>query len=305
MDSISSLVALPSSPVARSAAVGLDVPSSEPTSRRVHTLRGGGGVALRVYDLGDPHGPPLLFIHGFSQCHRAWRRQLHSALGLGFRLVAVDLRGHGDSDKPRGAYGDGRLWADDIQAIITGLALENPLLVAWSYGGMVVCDYLRHYGEQYVAGVNFVSAMVKSGTEEAFGLLAPQMLSLIPGLFTPEEVPSHAALETFVSLLHHEAVSQETRRLVLAYTEGVPSHVREALGSRSVDNDDVLRRLSVPVLVSHGQEDRVVLPASGRHIASLVPHAQVSLYGDTGHSPFWEEARRFNRELAAFAARCW
>ncbi|WNG21720.1 alpha/beta fold hydrolase [Cystobacter fuscus] len=303
MDSPTPILALPSS--SRSASTGVDSPFPESITRRVHTVRGGGGVALRVHDAGDLHGPPLLFIHGFSQCHRAWRRQLQSALGLGFRLVALDLRGHGDSDKPRGAYGEGRLWADDIQAVITGLGLDNPLLVAWSYGGMVVCDYLRHYGEQHIAGVNFVSAMVKSGTEEAFGLLAPQMLSLIPGLFTPEEPLSHAALETFVSLLHHEEVSQETRRLVLAYTEGVPAHVREALGSRSVDNDDVLRRLSVPVLVSHGQEDRVVLPASGWHIASVVPHAQVSLFGGIGHSPFWEDARRFNRELAAFAARCW
>ncbi|MET0403866.1 MAG: alpha/beta hydrolase [Cystobacter sp.] len=289
----------PVSPVARETSL------TESLVRRVHTVRGGGGVALRVHDVGDLHGPPLLFIHGFSQCHRAWRRQLHSALGLGFRLVALDLRGHGDSDKPEGAYSDGRLWAEDIQAVITQLGLEQPLLVAWSYGGMVVCDYLRHYGEQHIAGVNFVSAMVKSGSEEAFGLLAPQMLSLIPGLFTPEEGPSHAALETFVTLLHHDEVSQETRRLELAYTEGVPAHVREALGSRVLDNDDVLRRLSVPVLVSHGEEDRVVLAASGRHIAALVPHAQRSFYAGKGHSPFWEDARRFNRELAAFAARCW
>jgi pimeloyl-ACP methyl ester carboxylesterase len=50
----------------------------------------------------------------------------------------------------------------------------------------------------------------------------------------------------------------------------------------------------------------MVLPASSRHIASLVPGAQVSLYySGVGHSPFWEDARRFNRELAAFAARCW
>jgi len=280
-------------------------PFCEPLSSRVHTLVGGGGVTLRVRDMGDPEGPALLFLHGFSQSHQAWRRQLHSALGLGFRLVAMDLRGHGDSDSPRGAYGDGRLWADDVQAVISALGLEQVLLVAWSYGGMVVADYLRHYGERHVAGVNFVGAMVKSGTEEAFGLLAPEMLTLIPGLFSPDAAPGRAALESFVSLLHHAPQTPETRRAVMAYTSRVPAHVREGLGSRSQDNDDVLRELSVPVLVSHGMEDRVVLPASGLHIASLLPHARVSLYRDTGHSPFWEEDRRFNRELAAFAAKCW
>ncbi|OJT16929.1 hypothetical protein BO221_47770 [Archangium sp. Cb G35] len=272
---------------------------------RVHTIEGAGGVSLRVYDAGDMYGPPLFFVHGFSQCHLAWRRQFQSALGLGFRLVAMDLRGHGLSDKPHGAYGDGRVWARDIQAVISALELERPLMVGWSYGGMVVADYLRHFGQEHVAGVHFVSAMVKSGSEEAFGLLSPELLALIPGLFTEESGQSRATLETFVSLLHHQPVSQETRKRVLAYTEMVPAYVREALGSRAEDYDDVLHRLTVPVLVTHGMEDRMVLPASSHHIRSMVPGAQLSLYSGVGHSPFWEDARRFNRELAAFAARCW
>ncbi len=280
-------------------------PTCEPLCSRVHTVVGGGGLLLRVRELGDPDGPPLLFVHGFSQSHQAWRRQLHSALALGFRLLAVDLRGHGDSEAPEGAYGDGRLWAEDVHAVITTLGLEQVLLVAWSYGGMVVLDYLRHHGEARVAGVNFVGAMVKSGSEEAFGLLAPEMLALIPGLFSREPEPGGRAMESFVSLLHHTPPSPETRRAVLAYTARVPAHVREGLGSRAQDNDDVLRGLHVPVLVSHGLEDRVVLPASGRHIAALVPHAQLSFYPETGHSPFWEADRKFNRELAAFAAKCW
>jgi len=293
----------PSGP--RESGLTVDSPFPEPIPVRVHSIRGGGGVSLSVYDAGDLYGPPLFFIHGFSQCHMAWRRQFQSALSLGFRVVALDLRGHGQSDKPRGAYGDGRLWAEDLHAVITSLGLERPLLVGWSYGGIVISDYLRHYGQAHLAGLHFVSAIVKSGSEEAFSVLAPEMLSLIPGLFTPEEAACQPHLERFVSLLHHQPVPAVTRDLVLDYTRRVPSHVREALGSRAVDNDDVLRRLTLPVLVSHGLEDRVVLPASSRHIASVIPDAQVSLYPEIGHSPFWEDARRFNRELAAFAARCW
>jgi pimeloyl-ACP methyl ester carboxylesterase len=280
-------------------------PFFEPIPVRVHSIEGGGGVALRVYDAGDLYGPAILFVHGFSQCHLAWRRQFQSALGLGFRLVALDLRGHGLSDKPLGVYGDGRLWARDLQAVISTLELERPLLVAWSYGGMVVSDYLRHHGQENVAGVHFVSALVKSGSEEAFGLLSPEMHALIPGLFTEEPATRRATLESFVSLLHHQPVTLETRNRVLAYNELVPAYVREAIGARAVDNDDVLHRLTVPVLVTHGLEDRVVRPESSRHIASVVPGAYESFYPGVGHSPFWEDARRFNRELAAFAARCW
>ena len=270
---------------------------------RFHAVRGGGGAGLSVYEVGDVHGPPLLFVHGFSQCHLAWWRQFHSALALGFRLVAVDLRGHGHSDKPRGDYGDGRLWAEDLRAVIDTLALRRPLLVAWSWGGLVAADYLRHCGQENVCGVNFVSALVKLGPGEAPGGLSPELRALLPGL-CGEEDPGRA-LEDFTALLHHQPLSAEARRMVLAYSELVPAHVREGWGSRRVDNDAVLRRLEVPVLITHGLEDRVVLPAAADHLASLVPGARVSRYAGSGHSPFWEDARRFNRELAAFAARCW
>jgi len=261
-------------------------------------------VRLHAREWGEPDGPAIVFVHGWSQCDLVWRAQVGSELAARFRMVTFDLRGHGTSGRPPApdAYTEGRLWAEDLHAVITALELERPLLVGWSYGGMVVADYLRHFGQEHVAGVHFVSAMVKSGSEEAFGLLSPDMLALIPGLFDPED---GATLERFVSLLHHQPVSQETRRRVLAYTEMVPPFVREGLGARVEDYDDVLHRLTVPVMVTHGLEDRVVLPESGRHIASVVKGAHVSLYPGVGHSPFWEDARRFNRELAAFAARCW
>ena len=78
-----------------------------------------------------------------------WRHQVDSALAEEFRVVALDLRGHGMSDRPLDAdqYQDARLWAADIAAVIDQLNLERPTLVGWSYGGFVICDYLRAYGE--------------------------------------------------------------------------------------------------------------------------------------------------------------
>ena len=88
---------------------------------------------------GHPGGRPILFIHGFSQCWLAWSRQLNSDLADGYRLVAMDLRGHGLSEKPRDGYSDSRLWADDIDAVIRTLNLDHPVLCGWSYG-LVVLD---------------------------------------------------------------------------------------------------------------------------------------------------------------------
>ena len=89
---------------------------------REYSVTGGGGVALHVRECGNPDGAAIVFVHGWSQCDRCWDRQLEGQLGASFRLVAFDIRGHGMSDMPLdpAGYTDGRLWADDLAAVISG-----------------------------------------------------------------------------------------------------------------------------------------------------------------------------------------
>jgi non-heme chloroperoxidase len=288
----------------RSEGASEERPRSEFRPVQLHTVKGAGGVELCVAEAGNPQGPAVLFVHGFCQSHRAWQRQLQSSLGLDFRLVALDLRGHGRSEKPEDGYIDGHLWAQDLHAVITTLRLERPVLVGWSYGGVAVIDYLRHFSQANVAGVHFVGALSRLGKPEAFADLGPDFLQLIPGLLSPEPDEGQSALESFASLLFHAPQAPAIQNEVRAYNQQVPHQVRLGVSQRVEDGEDVLAALKLPVLVAHGLEDRVVLPESSRHIASLVKHAELSRYPDVGHSPFWEDTARFNQELARFVARC-
>lgn len=146
-----------------------------------HTVIGGGDVRLYVEETGNPKGRPILFIHGFSQNQLTWRKQLGSDLADDFRLVALDLRGHGLSEKPQDAYGDSQ------------------------------------------------------------GLL-----------------------------------------------------------SRSLTNDDLLPSFKAPVLITHGDRDDIVLPEAAKQHAESIERAQLSIYSNIGHAPFWEDSDRFNRELREF-----
>src|SRR5687767_8542453 len=83
-----------------------------------YNIAGGGGAQLHVVETGNAQGRPLLFIHGFSQCWLAWSRQMNSTLAEDYRIVAMDMRGHGLSDKPSDGYDDSKLWADDVNAVI-------------------------------------------------------------------------------------------------------------------------------------------------------------------------------------------
>jgi pimeloyl-ACP methyl ester carboxylesterase len=137
---------------------------------RTHTVQGGGGLRLHVREWGKTDGPPILFIHGLSQNHLCWAKQYQSTLAEEFRLVAYDLRGHGMSQAPLepGHYSDAKLWADDVAAIIDQLGLDRPVLVGWSYGGFIICDYLRAHGtgqpgQPVVAGVATTLGEAASG----------------------------------------------------------------------------------------------------------------------------------------------
>ena len=72
------------------------------------------------------------------------------------------------------------------------------------------------------------------------------------------------------------------------------------MGSRATPYEATLKRLQVPVLVTHGEEDKVVLAAVGRYTLKTVPGAKGSFYPGIGHSPFWEDTERFNEELTEF-----
>jgi pimeloyl-ACP methyl ester carboxylesterase len=270
---------------------------------RAHSVTGGGGIRLHVEETGNPDGQPILFIHGFSQCRLAWSKQLDSDLTDTLRLVAMDIRGHGLSDRPRDAYGDSTLWADDVQAVIEALGLNRPILSGWSYAGLIMGDYLRVYGEDQIGGVHLVGAVTKLGSEAALAVIGGDFLALVPGFFSTDAEASVRALEALMRLCVHGDPDARDLYFFLGYNVVVPPYVREGLLSRAVDNDDVLGRLRVPVLITHGAEDRVVLPAAAEQHAALIPHARTSFHPGVGHVPFWQDADRFNRELRDFAGQ--
>jgi len=138
---------------------------------KTHTVTGGGGVQLHVVEAGNQNGRPILFIHGASQCWLQWNLQLNSSLADEYRLVALDMRGHGLSDMPRDGYSESKLWADDVDAVVRRLNLDGAVLSGWSYGPLVFLDYIRHYGEDRLGGLQFVGAVTKLGSEEAMSVL--------------------------------------------------------------------------------------------------------------------------------------
>src|SRR5215831_17084853 len=85
------------------------------------------GLTISAQEWGNPNGPEILFIHGFSQSHMSWIRQVNSDLAKEFRIITYDLRGHGNSDKPfdPAMYRNNKAWADEVQAVIDTAGLKR------------------------------------------------------------------------------------------------------------------------------------------------------------------------------------
>ena len=283
------------------------VASGKQTSRqaRARTVRGGGGLGLHVREWGPEDGPPIVFVHGWSQNHLCWTRQVESSLAQEFRLVAFDLRGHGMSEAPLEPerYTDAGLWADDLRAILDELELVRPVLVGWSYGAFVICDYIRLRGQERIAAIDFVEGVTKLG-ETAFGtFIGPGFLDHFVDA-TSEDLPtSIRAMRSFVRTCLVAPVSDDDVEAAVCWNVVVPAAIRANLAAREIDDDDVLRTIEVPLLVTHGREDSVVLPAMAEHVLATCPTAEVSWYDGVGHAPHIEDPERFNRELAALARR--
>ena len=195
---------------------------------KTYTVKGGGGLRLHVREWGRADGRPILFIHGWSQNHLCWVKQYESALADEFRLVAYDLRGHGMSEAPLEPehYTNGKLWADDVAAIVEELRLDRPVLVGWSYGAFVIGDYVRAYGQDRIAAIDFVEGVVRMG-EAAFGtLIGPGFLDHFADA-TADDLPTNMrAMRSFVRTCLVKPVSADDFETAVCWNVVVPAQVR-------------------------------------------------------------------------------
>lgn len=292
------LAAAATLPVAPAAST-LTVARTAKTEKQSFSVRSADGTELFGEARGDAQAPEILFVHGLRQSRLSWDKQFDAAALKGFRLVRFDLRGHGDSDKPASldAYSNADRWAEDVAAVVSAAKLRRPVLVGWSLGGFVAGAYLRKFGGATVAGVNLVDAVTK---------LSAELLTPLAGTFT-QTTTSHdlaertAATADFLAACFHKQPTRVERDRMLVVNGMTARAVNEGfVKTEMTDLEPVIKDFKGPILLTHGARDKLVRLAMSERIEGLHHKARLSVYPNSGHSPFFEEPARYNRELAAF-----
>jgi non-heme chloroperoxidase len=220
---------------------------------RCRSVETADGVRLNVVEAGLLDGPPMVFVHGLASSWRAWEEVMAAPeLTSRYRLIAFDLRGHGDSDtdlKPDQLTADGpdassRLWSLDLDAILAGL--RSPVLVGWSFGAGVIQSWLYTHGGAgdaeaiVLACAPNVIGPVPSG-DPAEALMTPQAMMTLAGAAQESHAFATAILANDAT---DTSFSPQQRDTIAATAEATPADTVAGVLHLVIDNRPFLATMN-------------------------------------------------------------
>jgi non-heme chloroperoxidase len=251
-------------------------------------------------------GQPVVFSHGWPLNADAWDNQLLLVASQGYRAIAHDRRGHGRSSQPW----DGNnldTYADDLAELIDELDLSDVILVGHSTGGGEVTRYMGRHGTSRVAKAVLRGAipplMLKTdanpeGTPmEAFDSLRAGLLSDRSQFYQDLSVPFYGANRD------GSTVSQGIRDAfwLMSMQAGLKGAFDCIKAFSETDLTEDLKRIDVPTLISHGDDDQIVpIQAAALKAAKLVKDATLKVYPGAPHGLVGRFEQEFNDDLLAF-----
>lgn len=255
------------------------------------------GLRLRVSDRGS--GPAIVLVHGWKMSHRAWDSTI-AGLCDRFRVVAFDLRGMGESDKPRAAYDFDEL-ASDLRFVIAELGLRDVTLVGWSMGCSVSLQYLQAGGDG-IARLMLINGPIRLTATPDF----PWTMSETELERYVEDVAQR--WPTMERGFWQEAFYNSAPELadwLYAIALQTPLDVALAVVRHQarLDFRDFLGELRIPVLAAYGRHDPYYPVELADYIAQRAPQGERVIFEHSAHCIPIEEGPRFRSTLAGFIGR--
>jgi non-heme chloroperoxidase len=262
------------------------------------------GTEIYYKDWGK--GPVVTFSHGWPLSSDAWAGQMLFLLQNGFRVVAHDRRGHGRSSQTSSGN-DMNGYADDLAAVIDTLDLKDAVLVGHSTGGGEVVRYIARHGTKRVAKAVLIAAvppiMLKTAANPE-GLPLEVFDNMRSGLMKdPSQFYKDLAIQFYGANRSGANVSQGIldQFWLWSMQAGIKNAYESIKAFSETDFTDDLKKIDVPTLVMHGEDDQIVpVKDSARKTTKLVKGAKEIYYPGAPHGLTATLQDQVNADLLAF-----
>ena len=271
----------------------------------MNTITTKDGTQIYYKDWGS--GQPIVFSHGWPLCADAWEDQMVFLGANGFRCIAHDRRGHGRSSQPwNGNEMD--TYADDLAALVEALDLRNAIHVGHSTGGGEVARYIGRHGTRRVAKAVLIGAvpplMLKTVANpgglpiEVFDQIRSTVIADRSQYWKDLSAPFYGANRSGAK------VSQGLRdsfwlQGMMAGMKGVVECIK---AFSETDFTEDLKKIDVPTLILHGDDDQIVpIGASGMASSKIVKGSTLKIYPGAPHGMCSTHKTQVNADLLAFA----
>jgi 3-oxoadipate enol-lactonase len=260
---------------------------------RVHTQIN--NITIGYSDQGT--GLPIVFLHAFPLNRTMWATQ-ERLLSLQFRIITIDLRGHGESDAPLWRYTLEQS-TDDVRALLDHLEIQRALFVGLSMGGYILFAFYRKYAAR-VKGLILADTKAQADTEEgkngrlqlaqiAYKKGPPAIADImIPKLLSPTTIQTNPDL-----------VQQVRAMIESTQISGIAGDLM-AMAERP-DSVPLLSQITCPTQIIVGELDLATPPSDAKLMAEQIPHAHLTIIPNAAHLANLEQPETFNQIVSAFA----
>ncbi len=259
------------------------------------TLVLGSGLALSCAERGDPAGLAVVLLHGYSDSRRSFE-PLIDAFDPRLRLVALSLRGHGDSDKPPGRC-DAAVMAADVADALDRLGIARAVIVGHSMGSLVAQRFAIDHPRRTACLVLLGAFRTLKGNDDVEAMWRDVVATM-----------TDPADPAFVRDFQHSTLARPVPpaffEMVVAESLKMPAHAWRSVLRGLLDEDATpeLRRIAAPTLVLWGGRDVFTARADQEALAAAIPAARLVVWPDAGHALHWEDPGRAAAEITAFVA---
>ena len=271
-------------------ALGLAAPSSD--APRFGDVKLSTGIRMHYAEQGEARGEPIILLHGYSDSWFSFSRVL-APLAREAHVYALDLRGHGKTDKPDGGYSMRDL-ATDVIAFMDAKGIAKATVVGHSMSGFVAQQVA-------VATPKRVSRLVLVGAGRSIANFngVDELQKAVATLSDP--VPDAFAREFQLSTVYTPVGDEFINRAVQESLR-LPARVWRALmaGMIATPPAESLGRSGIPVLVLRGEKDTFATAAETDSLATMASAKRTKTYANTGHAPHWEQPNVFAKDVLGF-----